>query len=74
MAAHLLAQAEAGAQALQIFDSWVGALHPAAYRRSVAPHVGALFDRLEPLGVPLIHFGVGHRRAARATWPRPAAT
>jgi uroporphyrinogen decarboxylase len=59
VAAHLTAQAEAGAQALQLFDSWVGALHPAAYRRSVAPHVRALFDRLAPLGVPLIHFGVG---------------
>jgi uroporphyrinogen decarboxylase len=59
VAAHLTAQAEAGAQALQIFDSWVGALHPAAYRRSVAPHMRALFDRLVPLGVPTIHFGVG---------------
>jgi uroporphyrinogen decarboxylase len=59
VAAHLTAQAEAGAQALQVFDSWVGALHPAAYRRSVAPHVRALFDRLAPLGVPTIHFGVG---------------
>jgi uroporphyrinogen decarboxylase len=56
---YLRAQVEAGAQALQLFDSWVGALHPAAYRRSVAPHVRALFDRLAPLGVPLIHFGVG---------------
>ena len=58
-AAHLRAQAEAGAQALQVFDSWVGALHPAAYRRSVAPHMRLLFERLVPLGVPLIHFGVG---------------
>jgi uroporphyrinogen decarboxylase len=59
VASHLTAQAEAGAQALQLFDSWVGALNPAAYRSSVAPHVRALFDRLAPLGVPLIHFGVG---------------
>ena len=59
VAVHLSAQAEAGAQALQVFDSWVGALHPAAYRRSVAPHVRRLFERLAPLGVPLIHFGVG---------------
>ena len=59
VAAHLTAQAEAGTQALQVFDSWVGALHPAAYRRSVAPHMHALFDRLAPLGVPTIHFGVG---------------
>ena len=59
VSAHLVAQAGAGAQALQIFDSWVGALHPSAYRASVGPHVRRLFDRLEPLGVPLIHFGVG---------------
>jgi uroporphyrinogen decarboxylase len=58
-AAHLVAQAEAGAQALQLFDSWVGALHPAAYRRAVLPHVRSLFGRLERTGVPLIHFGVG---------------
>ncbi len=56
---HLTAQVDAGAQALQIFDSWVGALHPAAYRGSVAPHMRRLFEALEPLGVPLIHFGVG---------------
>ncbi len=56
---HLIAQAEAGAQALQIFDSWVGALHPDAYRLAVLPHVRALFARLADLDVPLIHFGVG---------------
>jgi uroporphyrinogen decarboxylase len=59
VAAHLAAQAEAGAQALQLFDSWVGALHPSVYRRSVLPHVRALIGRLERLGVPVIHFGVG---------------
>ena len=59
VAAHLSAQVVAGAQALQIFDSWVGSLHPAVYRASVAPHVRRLFDGLAPLGVPLIHFGVG---------------
>jgi len=57
--AHLVAQVAAGAQALQVFDSWVGGLHPAAYRRAVGPHMRRLFDRLAPLGVPLIHFGVG---------------
>ncbi len=56
---HLAAQVRAGAQALQVFDSWVGALHPAAYRRAVAPYMRDLFERLAPLGVPLIHFGVG---------------
>jgi uroporphyrinogen decarboxylase len=56
---HLLAQAGAGAQMLQVFDSWVGALHPAVYRRAVAPHVRVLFAALREAGVPLIHFGVG---------------
>jgi uroporphyrinogen decarboxylase len=56
---HLRAQAEAGAQALQVFDSWVGALGPDAYERSVFPHMRRLFDGLADLGVPTIHFGVG---------------
>jgi uroporphyrinogen decarboxylase len=59
VAAHLVAQAEAGAHALQLFDSWVGALHPTVYRRAVLPHVRTLFGRLERVGVPVIHFGVG---------------
>jgi len=59
VAAHLVAQAGAGAQVLQIFDSWVGALHPDVYARAVAPHVRELFARLAPLDVPTIHFGVG---------------
>ena len=57
--AHLLAQAGAGAQALQVFDSWVGALHPDLYRRAVLPHMRTLFSRVADAGVPLIHFGVG---------------
>jgi uroporphyrinogen decarboxylase len=56
---HLRAQAEAGAQALQVFDSWVGALSPDAYERSVLPHMRRLFDGLADLAVPTIHFGVG---------------
>ena len=56
---HLLAQAEAGAQALQVFDSWVGTLGPDAYRRAVLPHMRTLFARVGEAGVPLIHFGVG---------------
>jgi uroporphyrinogen decarboxylase len=56
---HLRAQAEAGAQALQVFDSWVGALGPDAYERSVLPHMRRLFDGLADVGVPTIHFGVG---------------
>jgi uroporphyrinogen decarboxylase len=57
--AYLGAQVAAGAQAVQVFDSWVGALSPADYRRSVAPVMARIFDGLRPLGVPTIHFGVG---------------
>jgi uroporphyrinogen decarboxylase len=53
---HLLAQAEAGAQALQLFDSWAGALAPDDYERHVRPWVSRV---LEDLPVPSIHFGVG---------------
>ena len=56
---HLRAQVAAGAQALQVFDSWVGALSPEQYRRSVLPHSRAIFDGLADLGVPTVHFGVG---------------
>jgi uroporphyrinogen decarboxylase len=53
---HLIAQAEAGAQALQLFDSWVGALDPQDYERHVRPWTARV---LEDLPVPAIHFGVG---------------
>jgi len=53
---HLLAQAEAGAQAVQLFDSWVGVLDPQDYGRCVRPWVTRV---LEDLPVPSIHFGVG---------------
>ena len=56
---HLRAQVAAGASALQVFDPWVGALAPAAYRANVQPHMRALFERLSDLDVPVIHFGVG---------------
>ena len=56
---HLRAQAAAGAQALQVFDSWVGALGPDAYERAVLPHMRRLFEGLGDLDVPTIHFGVG---------------
>jgi hypothetical protein len=59
MARYLEAQARAGADLLQVFDSWVGALGPADYRRYVKPHMKRLFQALRPLGVPVIHFGVG---------------
>ncbi len=55
-ARYLNAQIEAGAQVVQIFDSWVGALGPDVYRRFVQPHMKRLFDQLEPQ-TPSIHFG-----------------
>ena len=56
---HARAQVSAGAQAIQIFDSWVGALDPGTYERSVLPCMRRLFDGLVDLDVPTIHFGVG---------------
>jgi uroporphyrinogen decarboxylase len=59
VADYLRAQVEAGAQALQLFDSWIGALDEADYREFVLPHVRAIFDGLRGIGVPVIHFGTG---------------
>jgi uroporphyrinogen decarboxylase len=55
---YLSGQIEAGAQAVQLFDSWVGTLSPADYREFVLPHSRAAIRRL-PAGVPVIHFGTG---------------
>jgi uroporphyrinogen decarboxylase len=57
--AHVGAQVDAGASAIQIFDSWVGALAPATYETTVASHMRRLFTEIGELGVPVIHFGVG---------------
>ncbi len=51
-------QIAAGAQAIQLFDSWVGALSPADYRDFVLPHTRRVIERVSP-GVPVIHFGTG---------------
>src|SRR4051812_27101190 len=56
---YLVAQVEAGVDVVQVFDSWVGALNAADYREFILPHTKRIFDRLAPLGVPTIHFGVG---------------
>jgi uroporphyrinogen decarboxylase len=56
---YLIAQIEAGVDAVQLFDSWVGALNGTDYREFILPHTRQIFDRLKPLGVPTIHFGVG---------------
>ena len=52
-------QATAGVAAVQLFDSWVGALSPADYREFVLPHTSAIFTALAAYDVPRIHFGVG---------------
>ncbi len=57
-AEYLNGQIGAGAQAVQLFDSWVGTLSPADYREFVLPHSRAVLSRLAP-GVPTIHFGTG---------------
>jgi uroporphyrinogen decarboxylase len=57
--AYLEAQVKAGVQAVQVFDSWVGALSPFDYERSLLPHMRRLFEALARLGVPTIHFGTG---------------
>jgi uroporphyrinogen decarboxylase len=57
MTGYLKAQVAAGAQAIQLFDSWVGALAREDYEARVVRHTGAIFEALEPLHVPRIHFG-----------------
>ena len=56
---YLAAQVEAGAQALQLFDSWAGALGAADYREHVLPGVQELCAGLRPAGAPLIYFSTG---------------
>src|SRR3989440_1405528 len=56
---YLLAQIDAGAQLVQLFDSWVGCLSPADYRRYVQPHVAGIFKGLRRVDSPSIHFGTG---------------
>lgn len=57
---YLAAQMEAGADAVQLFDSWVGALSPGAYARHVQPFVRMVFEQLKGFEKPLIHFGTGN--------------
>ncbi len=51
-------QVEAGASAVQLFDSWAGGLTPEDYRTHVLPHTAGVFEAIADLGVPRIHFGV----------------
>jgi len=56
---YLRKQIQAGAQAVQLFDSWVGCLSAGDYAEYVMPHVQLIFEGLKHEGVPLIHFGTG---------------
>ncbi len=60
VASYLSAQIRAGADAVQLFDSWVGSLSPEAYRQFLMPYMKSIFERLAPLGAPVIHFGTGN--------------
>jgi uroporphyrinogen decarboxylase len=57
--AFLRTQVDAGVSAVQLFDSWAGALSEADYRRNVLPHSATVLTGLADAGVPRIHFGVG---------------
>ncbi|HLZ58027.1 MAG TPA: uroporphyrinogen decarboxylase [Ktedonosporobacter sp.] len=56
---YLVAQVRAGADVVQIFDSWVGALSPSAYQRFVQPYSQRVFEAVKQTGAPAIHFGTG---------------
>ncbi|HET7321130.1 MAG TPA: uroporphyrinogen decarboxylase family protein, partial [Longimicrobiaceae bacterium] len=60
MAEFGIAQHEAGAAVVQVFDSWAGSLSPQEYERSVLPHMRRLFERLREAGVPSINFATGN--------------
>ena len=57
--AYLRVQVDAGASAVQLFDSWAGAMSPKDYQRFVMPHSARVLSEVADLGVPRIHFGVG---------------
>jgi uroporphyrinogen decarboxylase len=57
--AFLKAQVKAGAQVVQLFDSWVGCLSPSDYCQYVLPHTQRIFHELKREGIPSIHFGTG---------------
>ena len=60
----LRVQITAGASAMQLFDSWVGALPARLYRHHVLPHTMRVFEQVADLGVPRVHFGVGANHLA----------
>jgi uroporphyrinogen decarboxylase len=66
--AFLRMQVGAGVQAVQLFDSWAGALSERDYRELVLPHSAAVLGSLADAGVPRIHFGVGTSELLPAMW------
>ncbi len=56
---YLVAQIKAGADVVQVFDSWVGMLSPSTYRKFVKPYVTRIFEDVKRAGAPSIHFGTG---------------
>jgi uroporphyrinogen decarboxylase len=58
-AAYVQAKAHAGADVIQVFDSWVGALSVADYEEFVAPYSARIFAAVSEVGAPAIHFGTG---------------
>jgi uroporphyrinogen decarboxylase len=60
MIRYLQAQVAAGAEVIQVFDSWVGALAPSDYARSVLPWMQRLFAEVRQMGAPTIYFGTGN--------------
>ncbi len=60
MLAYLKAQVQAGADVIQVFDSWIGSLAPDDYVRSVLPWMRRMFAELREAGVPTIYFGTGN--------------
>jgi uroporphyrinogen decarboxylase len=60
MAEFAIAQHQAGAAAVQVFDSWAGDVAPGDYERHLLPHMRRLFERLEEAGVPTINFATGN--------------
>jgi uroporphyrinogen decarboxylase len=59
VARYLVAQIRAGADVVQLFDSWVGSLGPSVYRRFVQPYSRRIFAAVKETGAPAIHFGTG---------------
>lgn len=59
LAPYAIAQVEMGADAIQVFDSWVGALSPGDYERYVLPHSKRLISTIQGTEAPVIHFGTG---------------